>query len=55
MADPLVSTTQATVLSALRRALATANAVAIFTTSRRRSNALKRNNLDGGLEAREKG
>ncbi len=52
--DPLVSTTQATVLSALRRALATANAVSDLYDEQTPLGALKRSNLDGALDAGKK-
>ncbi|WP_282605953.1 ATP-binding protein [Pelagibius sp. Alg239-R121] len=52
--DPLMSTTQASVLSALRRALATSNAVADLYDEQTALGALKRDNLEGGLEAAKK-
>ncbi len=52
--DPLVSTTQATALSVLRRALATANAVSDLYDAQTPLGALKRSNLEGEVDAGRK-
>ncbi|TQV83186.1 AAA family ATPase [Denitrobaculum tricleocarpae] len=52
--DPLVSATQATVLSSLRRAIATAHAVSDLYDEQTPLGALKRSNRDGSLEAGKK-